>query len=1354
MRYAHTSALIGKRLYYCGGVTSKLKESTVSDFFYLDVSVPLTSNDLQWTDLTNIGVTYTSWSTAVAGGVNNTKFVLFGGHMSPDNSSLVLVFDTVNRTWSKPTISGVPPLRRRETHAVIDTKGKMYIFGGFTDPFTDYPVLEYFNDLVILDTINWTWNYGSNVNAPSPRRAYSATILPNGTIVYIGGMYANSMLVPFSELNLYDTMSDLWSVMFPDRNFRYNCDPFFVVGAESSRHLAFRTRVSYGRPSSSSSSLTSSNLFIAAAAVASAVLLAGVAALMFRFLGKGSGDGGSSKREVESGETPDTGDGGGGSNIGGGAGVAADSSGDANKKVPIKYGSEVTLVHVPTGKYLTTRGDKYSDSLQYIVACDNIGGDFKNATWTVIGANGTKVNNGDTIPFNTTIGFKHNEINGNLHSHPQSWVSTPKSRLQQGERLYFCGGVTSEADEPTVSDFFYLDVSVVPLSSTNDFQWTDLTSIGVTYTSWGTAVAGGANSTEFVLFGGHMSPDNSSLVLAFNTVNRTWYKPTISGVSPLRRRETDAVIDTKGMMYIFGGYTDSFTDYPVSKYFNDLVILDTINWIWSYGSNVNAPSPRRAFSATILSSGVIVYIGGMYENSTLVPFSELNLYDTTSDSWSVMTAGGSIPNPRNGHTAVLTLEEKIVIYGGNLTTENSSTTNSSQIEILDTTTTPFSWSEPIAQASTTESNSMTTTGTSTSTSTSTPTNQSSSTSSLTSPSNLLIAAAAVGSAAVLAAAAALVSKFLRKGSGDGGSSRGIEDGRGGGTASNATKIPIKYGSEVALIHVPTGKYLTTKGDKYPDVNQYIAACDDLGENFKNIKNEIWTVIGANGTNVNEGDTFPFKTIIGFKHNETEGNLHSHAKSFKVTPKSGLQQATICLDINADDDWLVQPHSSSSVDNASGILVHGDIVNLLHITTNKPALYSHNVLLDNGTQEVACNDAGQEENRQWRIELISKPIRYGSTVALYHMSTNKYLSNSGVRYPNQHQQYMVVCGGQVKDFKNDLWTVVGAYDTSVTIGGLVSLNTAIGFKHRATGENLHSHTFAYGKTLKSNQQQVTIFPNANADNNWIVREYRSPDDTGILFNKNSISIRHVSTNGMLYSHNVLLDDQTQEVSCNGDGSDENNKWYIELVERPILYGSKVAIIHIPTGRYLSTKKVQTPATGQYMAVCTDKKIDLANDVWTVTGAYGESVTDGSSIKFNTVIGFKNQATSGILYSQETRGGNVTPKSNQQQVTINPGGGDGGNWLLRRFSPNEEYDDLGHFTDGDIISLSHIITGNKPLFSHDVQLDDGTREVSCNGDGHQENNKVHELFLNMFACAPNEGSFTYLCIMLISSSGLLN
>ncbi|GBB87310.1 hypothetical protein RclHR1_13740005 [Rhizophagus clarus] len=186
------------------------------------------------------------------------------------------------------------------------------------------------------------------------------------------------------------------------------------------------------------------------------------------------------------------------------------------------------------------------------------------------------------------------------------------------------------------------------------------------------------------------------------------------------------------------------------------------------------------------------------------------------------------------------------------------------------------------------------------------------------------------------------------------------------------KRPIKHGSKIALVHVSTRKYLSTKGIKYdlgPDNQQYMAICS---AQEIDLKNDVWIVIGANGTNVSTGSPVSLNTIIGFKHKETGFNLHSHdMNDDKVTPISKQQQVTMCRDVNTDDDWFIRRYNSNTTSyDDSGRLMNGDVISLFHITTSKPALCSNTILLGDGSQEVFCSHGdGSDKNNKWRIELI-------------------------------------------------------------------------------------------------------------------------------------------------------------------------------------------------------------------------------------------------------------------------------------------------------------------------------------------------------------------------------------------------
>ncbi|POG53447.1 hypothetical protein GLOIN_2v1792406 [Rhizophagus irregularis DAOM 181602=DAOM 197198] len=75
-----------------------------------------------------------------------------------------------------------------------------------------------------------------------------------------------------------------------------------------------------------------------------------------------------------------------------------------------------------------------------------------------------------------------------------------------------------------------------------------------------------------------------------------------------------------------------------------------------------------------------------------------------------------------------------------------------------------------------------------------------------------------------------------------------------------------------------------------------------------------------------------------------------------------------------------------------------------------------------------------------------------------------------------------------------------------------------------------------------------------------------------------------------------------------------------------------------------------------------------------------------------------------------------------LTLRPGEiGVDDEWLIRRYNLTTSYD-TDHLMNGDIIGLFHNITNKPALYSHAVLLGDGSQEVSCFGDGSENNNKM--------------------------------
>ncbi|PKK67152.1 hypothetical protein RhiirC2_867931 [Rhizophagus irregularis] len=111
------------------------------------------------------------------------------------------------------------------------------------------------------------------------------------------------------------------------------------------------------------------------------------------------------------------------------------------------------------------------------------------------------------------------------------------------------------------------------------------------------------------------------------------------------------------------------------------------------------------------------------------------------------------------------------------------------------------------------------------------------------------------------------------------------------------------------------------------------------------------------------------------------------------------------------------------------------------------------------------------------------------------------------------------------------------------------------------------------------------------------------------------------------------------------------FFNESQKKPIVYGSKIALIHVSTEKYLSTKGIKYDLGSQnkqYMVICNGQEIDLKNDDWIVIGANDKGINEGDLVSLNNIIGFKHQATGCYLHSHDTNNHErVTPISKQQQ-----------------------------------------------------------------------------------------------------------
>src|SRR3954454_13619442 len=215
---SHSSVLVKNKLYFFGGIT-ELERFCSNDVFYLDVSQPFNIQAPPWNDLTpNAGMPFKScYGTVSLSNINNEQTIyLFGGITydlvtNEDNfRSLIYSFNLNSLlTWDMPAVKGKIPERRKQINSVIDNTGNMYIFGGCADKFIGSPTTKFFNEMVIFNAVELSWSISDT--PVIARASYTATLLSNGVIVYIGGHNNSPKIIDMSQITLYNTKSSTWT---------------------------------------------------------------------------------------------------------------------------------------------------------------------------------------------------------------------------------------------------------------------------------------------------------------------------------------------------------------------------------------------------------------------------------------------------------------------------------------------------------------------------------------------------------------------------------------------------------------------------------------------------------------------------------------------------------------------------------------------------------------------------------------------------------------------------------------------------------------------------------------------------------------------------------------------------------------------------------------------------------------------------------------------------------------------------------------------------------------------------------------------------------------------------------------
>ncbi|KAF0538930.1 galactose oxidase [Gigaspora margarita] len=275
--------------------------------------------------------------------------------------------------------------------------------------------------------------------------------------------------------------------------------------------------------------------------------------------------------------------------------------------------------------------------------------------------------------------------------------NVPNPRREQtstlvGTRLYFFGGFTIIGAS---NEVWYLDLSSSFNISTPPWH-NDVAMPVVNF--FGTSCLSPIDNSTVFLIGGRMQIANTNInsntasLYKFDSKTLQWTTPVINNFNSSfeTRNEMQAVIDNNGKIFVFGGINTGNDDTITIAAYNDMSILDITTMIWSTQTQSQSVLKNIDYTATLLPSGLIVYVGGRGSNS-----SNLNKYISDSNIRHKilhLSASGSTIASRSHHSAVLTQDGNIIIYGGSISESSQVANVFSDIAVLNTNS--WSWSVP------------------------------------------------------------------------------------------------------------------------------------------------------------------------------------------------------------------------------------------------------------------------------------------------------------------------------------------------------------------------------------------------------------------------------------------------------------------------------------------------------------------------------------------------------------------------------------------------------------------------------------------------------------------------------------
>jgi len=130
------------------------------------------------------------------------------------------------------------------------------------------------------------------------------------------------------------------------------------------------------------------------------------------------------------------------------------------------------------------------------------------------------------------------------------------------------------------------------------------------------------------------------------------------GDVPITRHSHSAVLTKDGKMVIFAGCHTYEIDY-----LNDVAIYEIGNKKWKIQNpSGTLPISRRRHTAVISNNNIMVVFGGLKNNGEHL--NDVNMYSIDQNAWLPVKITGTIPLARQAHTAIYTSRNTMLIFGG------------------------------------------------------------------------------------------------------------------------------------------------------------------------------------------------------------------------------------------------------------------------------------------------------------------------------------------------------------------------------------------------------------------------------------------------------------------------------------------------------------------------------------------------------------------------------------------------------------------------------------------------------------------------------------------------------------------